>query len=416
MKKLYVSFLAGILLSGLLFGFIGIRFLRGQCLREFQITGNLAGAALTENPELEEVFVTALQDGKYAYLEEGKQFLSQYGYNEAAALSNNLYYRRVKTELAGLILLFMFFSALLVTGGFFFFHKKREAQQDGIYALLDRCLAEDYSFLEQKAGKDSDVEDGFLDMLQKLGGRLQLKTTALSEERDNTKTLVTDISHQLKTPVSALKNCFTMYMEADTEKEREEFKERCAMQLEKLEHLVEALLHISQLETSLITLRPEETDLTDLLALAVDTVYMKAAQKKIEIEVQKEESFSPHLYLDKRWTAEALSNILDNAVKYSPAGSSIILRVQGLYSHICIEIEDSGIGVPAKEYNQIFKRFYRGTAPLVRNTEGAGVGLYLTRRIVEQQGGTVMVKPAPKQGSIFAVYLPTEINYGAERA
>ena len=235
------------------------------------------------------------------------------------------------------------------------------------------------------------------------------KPWALAKERDNTKTLVTDISHQLKTPISALKSCFSMCMEAETEAERNDFLERCALQMNRLESLVTALVNISRLETSLITLYPEETLLSDILMNAVNTIYEKALQKNITIELDDsngEDAASLSLLLDKKWTTEAIANILDNAVKYSPAGSTIALHLRQFYSYVRIEIEDEGIGIPKTEYNQIFKRFYRGSDPAVKQSEGSGVGLYLSRRIIEEQNGTLMVKSAVKQGSIFVVQLP----------
>ena len=236
-----------------------------------------------------------------------------------------------------------------------------------------------------------------------------MKTQALAQERDHTKTLVTDISHQLKTPISALKSCFSMCMEADTETERSDFLERCALQMNNLESLVTALVNISRLETSLITLHPEETILSDILMNAVNIIYEKALQKNITIEVDNsegEEAASLSLLLDKKWTAEAIANILDNAVKYSPVGSAVTLRLHKLYSYVRIEIEDAGIGIPKAESNQIFKRFYRGSHPTVKQSAGSGVGLYLSRRIIEEQNGTVVVKSAVKQGSVFVVQLP----------
>ncbi len=410
MKRLYFSYISIILLAGVLYGIFGFRYLQSQGLREFHIVGNLAGAVLAQEPDLEETVIAAIQDTDYRYLDQGVDALSKYGYDRSAFLADNPYYRRVRTQFAGLLALFLLSACALLTCGFLFVVKKYRTRQRRLLALLDDCLAENYDFLEQREKILKEMGDPFADTLFKLGSKLQLKTTALSEERDYTKTLVTDISHQLKTPMSALRNCFVMYVEADTKEEREEFLKRCKMQIDKLENLIAALINISRLETSLITLCPEKTDLTGLLVEAVNTVYMKALSKKITIEVSGGEenalqSEPDCLRLDKKWTAEALANILDNAVKYSPEGSRIDIRVKWLYSHVCIEIEDGGIGIPKNEYNQIFQRFYRGADPRVRDSEGSGVGLYLSRRIIEEQGGTIMVRSAPQQGSIFTVYL-----------
>ena len=85
-------------------------------------------------------------------------------------------------------------------------------------------------------------------------------------------------------------------------------------------------------------------------------------------------------------------NILDNAVKYSAPNTAVEIRVEPMVSYYLIEIEDQGIGIPKEERNQIFKRFYRGRSSAVQETDGSGVGLYLTRKILEEQGGSICVK------------------------
>lgn len=107
-----------------------------------------------------------------------------------------------------------------------------------------------------------------------------------------------------------------------------------------------------------------------------------------------------------KWTVEAIANILDNAIKYSQCGSDIQIRAQKLYSFVRVEIEDKGIGIPKEEQNKIFTRFYRGNNDIVKNQEGSGIGLYLSRSILEEQGGTVSVRSSLGKGSIFVIQLP----------
>ena len=140
------------------------------------------------------------------------------------------------------------------------------------------------------------------------------------------------------------------------------------------------------------------------LASAVTGVYVKAMNKGIRIEVEEFENiFVSH---DSKWTAEAIMNVLDNAIKYSAAGSCIRIRVLEMHTSFMIEVEDEGIGIPAQERTKIFQRFYRGASEVVRNEEGSGVGLYLTRWILEQQGGTICVETGKTGGSNFVMTLP----------
>ncbi|MBD5519109.1 MAG: HAMP domain-containing histidine kinase [Lachnospiraceae bacterium] len=408
-RKIYSLILAVSILFILLTGFLGISLLNAQYTQELQRFSNIAGAILTEYPDAEKALLTAMQDTSGSHLGEGLAILEKYGYRDNLLMSANPYYRSLLVKFLSFLALVFFLYLVLVTLCFLRLSRNQRAQEIHLHTLIDHYLSEDYSYLTEPADSVPLFNESFTDTLLKLGNKLKMKTQELAQEQDHTKTLVTDISHQLKTPVSALKSCFSMCMEADTETERRDFLERCAFQITSLESLVSALINISRLETSLITLHPEETLLSDILMNAVNIIYEKALQKNITIEVNdsdEEDTSSLSLLLDKKWTAEAIANILDNAVKYSPAESRIVLQLHKLYDYVRIEIEDEGIGIPKAEYNQIFKRFYRGSHPMVKQSAGSGVGLYLSRRIIEEQNGTVMVKPALKQGSVFVVQLP----------
>lgn len=417
----YVMVLSASLLFVFLCGFWGISLFHSQHRQELNLIGNVAGAVLSEYPEAETLFLSALRDTEYVHVDEGLSFLSKYGYRQNLLMSDIPYYRSALSNFATLLGLVFLCGFLSISYSFYRLSKNQKKQEMMLHTLLDHYLSEDYSSLETEVLTDSVFSDTFTDTLYKLGNKLMTKTRALAEERDYTKTLVTDISHQLKTPVSALKTCLTMCTEADTEEERTDFLQRCILQMQNLESLVTVLVNVSRLETSLISFHQEAVPLSDLLTDAVNTVYEKALQKNITVEVLvPEPDLLPEaqlpfaggntsrisLMLDRRWSVEAIANILDNAIKYSPVGSTVTIRLHQFYSYISLEIADQGIGIPKEEYNQIFKRFYRGSHPLIKQSEGVGVGLFLARRIIEEQGGAVSVKPAAGQGSVFVVRLP----------
>lgn len=407
-RKYYILILFASLLFLLLCGIRGIFLLNAQYTRELSQIGNITGAVLSEYPEAETTLVSALQDTHYSHMDAGYSILQKYGYRKNLLMIDNAYYRSAFINLISFLALIIFCDLALITVCFFLFTKTQKEQEMQLHALLDNYLAEDYSVSEAKESYGLIFNDSFTDTLFKLGNKLMAKTRALTEERDHTKTLVTDISHQLKTPVSALKSCFAMCMEADTEEERTDFLQRCAQQMDRLEKLVAVLVSISRLETALISLRQEKVALSDILTDSVNAVYEKALQKNISIEIcdsDQEDGTFVSLLADRHWTSEAIANILDNAVKYSPAGSTVNLRIHKFCSYVQLEIADQGIGIPQTEYNRIFKRFYRGSHPVIKQSEGSGVGLYLTRRIIEEQGGTVTVRSAVEQGSVFDVHL-----------
>lgn len=379
-------------------------FLKNVSLSEVHTVQNLAGAVLQASPESESAFLQALQSPRKMHTVAGAKLLARYGYEETDFLSKSPFYQRFLPAIFGIFFLFFAFS---VGAGFHYYYSVRReqtAREELLSALLERCLSDDYSFLEDPRELSCLGPGNSSDTFRQLAQKMRLKSEALAEEKDHTKTLVTDISHQLKTPLSALKTCFSIYLETDSAQEKEEFGQRCKFQLEKLENLIASLLNISRLENAMILLHPEPSSLQNILIDAVNAAYEKAAAKQITIDAEDFPDLS--LSLDRKWTAEALFNLLDNAVKYSPAGTFVRIRVQQLYSFVRIEIEDQGIGIPKTEYNRIFRRFYRGQNEVVQKSEGSGVGLYLARNILEQQGATVSVKAAKQQGSVFVVQLP----------
>lgn len=408
-RNFYLLTLSVSLLFVFLCGFWGISLLSSQHRQELSQISNIAGAVLIEYPEAENLLISTLQDTGYDHMDDGFALLAKYGYHKNLLMSDIPYYRSALSKFASLFALMILCCLVLISLSFYCFYRKQKKEEMQLHTLLDRYLSEDYSSLQEGLPDGCVFNESFTDTLYKLGNKLKMKTEALTAERDDTKTLVTDISHQLKTPVSALKSCLTMCMEAETEEERTGFLQRCALQLQKLENLVTVLVNISRLETSLITLKQESVSLSDLLTDAVNTVYEKALQKSISIEVssiEQETVSDTSLFLDRRWSVEAIANLLDNAIKYSPVGSTVTIRLHQFYSYISLEIADQGIGIPKEEYDKIFQRFYRGSHPLIKQTEGSGVGLYLSRRIIEEQGGTVSVKSAEGQGSVFVVRLP----------
>jgi signal transduction histidine kinase len=152
----------------------------------------------------------------------------------------------------------------------------------------------------------------------------------------------------------------------------------------------------------MIELKPKQSDLHEMLVRAVNGVYCKIKKKGMCLELDTFEDMT--LTFDEHWTAEAVMNVLDNAVKYSPPGSAIRISVERRTSFVRVEISDEGIGIPREIRALIFGRFYRGSHPLVADTEGCGVGLYLTRMILEKQGGSISVKPGTKKGSVFVLH------------
>lgn len=231
----------------------------------------------------------------------------------------------------------------------------------------------------------------------------------LSQEENSTKALITDISHQLKTPLASIKMSHELSLSSDlSEEERQSFVETETREILKMEALLDELVKLSRLENSMIQIKCEKCSIKRTISEAVSQIYLKANAKNIEISVDMEQDVET--LHDHKWTVEALANVLENAVKYSPEQTTVSILVSCLVNHVLIQVEDEGIGIPEGELHEVFKRFYRGSNAKDAVKEGAGVGLYLARSIIEQQGGSIVAKRKNGSGTIFQIMLPKTLT------
>ena len=225
----------------------------------------------------------------------------------------------------------------------------------------------------------------------------------LETEKANIKGLISDISHQTKTPMANIK-LYSELLSEQLEEDSMEAKllEQIQAQAQKLEFLIQALTKLSRLETNILEVVPVKSQVKPLLESAVEEIRKKAEKKEIQIKIEMD--FEAEAVFDRKWTEEALYNLLDNAVKYSPAGSEVLISTK-LYEMWCvIAVSDRGRGISEEEIPKIFGRFYR--AKEVQQEEGVGIGLYLVREILQKEGGFIKVNSEVGKGSIFLCYLP----------
>ncbi len=222
------------------------------------------------------------------------------------------------------------------------------------------------------------------------------------EEKEAISHLVSDLSHQLKTPLANISMYNQLLRETSlSEEERQEFLLRTKEQVTKMEWFMQMLLKTSRLEIGMIEFEVTQNDIKKTIADGISAVYAQAERKNIRICTEEFEDRK--LLHNPKWTAEAIANILENAVKYSPEGSEITIRLEQLELYTRLEIRDQGIGIAAEELNLIFHRFYRSKS--VEQKEGSGLGLYLAQLILSKQGGYITASSVPGVGSCFSVYL-----------
>lgn len=280
--------------------------------------------------------------------------------------------------------------------------RSREARK--VEEMLDAALQGNF--------RESDYDESELSRVETKWKRF-LSTSALSKEqlereKENVKSLVSDISHQTKTPVANIK-LYTELLkerlcgEENTSERQQEIRmaEEISRQADKLEFLIQSLTKMSRLESNILAVQPEEQGLQKLLEESIGDVTPKAEKKQIQIINNCVDNITA--FYDFKWTKEAVCNVLDNAVKYSPRGGKVILSVTEYELYAAVSVRDEGIGIPEEDTARIFGRFYR--AESVQQEDGVGIGLYLTREILRKHNGYIKVKSAPGKGSEFFLYL-----------
>ncbi|MEQ2455406.1 sensor histidine kinase [Flavonifractor hominis] len=235
-----------------------------------------------------------------------------------------------------------------------------------------------------------------------------LAASALSErnvreQKDQISALISDISHQTKTPVANLQLYAQLLSEQPLTPQGTDCAAAISAQAEKLQTLIEALVKTSRLETGILALHPQPGEISPVVERAAAQYAPKAAERGISLTVGQAEGSA---VFDPKWTEEAVCNLLDNAVKYTPPGGAVTVEVKNYELFSAIRVTDTGPGIFEEEQAKIFGRFYR--APGAWQAEGVGIGLYLTRQIAEKQGGYVKVESTPGIGSSFSLYVPRE--------
>ncbi|KUO49809.1 MAG: histidine kinase [Desulfitibacter sp. BRH_c19] len=264
--------------------------------------------------------------------------------------------------------------------------------------MLDSAISGNFS--------ESTYDESMLSALEvKLGRFLSMSLFAennLSTEKERIKALISDISHQTKTPISNI----ILYSQLLNEQKQLpnnslEMIKQITVQSEKLDFLIKALIKTSRLETDIISVVPKADSVLDLVNDVYYKIKKNAEEKNIKIQTICEECKA---VFDKKWTEEALYNILDNALKYTPNGGNISVSVIPYEMFCRIDIVDNGIGIREGDINSIFMRFYRSID--VNQYEGVGIGLFLAREIVTKQGGYIKVTSTIGKGSTFSIFLP----------
>lgn len=296
------------------------------------------------------------------------------------------------------VLILMLSVILLILAGVLYFHAQHVLNR--LDSLLDAAISGNFRPSCYDESQLSRTEQKFSQFLS----ASTLSRTALDADRARIQALIGDISHQSRTPIANILLYTGLLAEEPLSDSQQALVEQAITQTEKLGFLIDSLVKASRLESGMVQVSPVYSPLTDFLHHLEDSFEADAKRKNIQFVVQ---SCNTCAVFDPKWTAEAVGNLIDNAIKYTPAGGSVRVFVEVFQLFCAIVVEDTGPGIAEQEHAKIFSRFYR--SPDMAAVPGVGIGLYLTREILHKQNGYVKLCSKPGQGAKFSAFLPRDL-------
>ena len=388
----------------------------------------VVGYLLEKYPQDREIIVKSVIGDNNKYIESGANTLAKYGYTSKTSDLIDKSENKVKMMIIFFVFLFAVFSIIILViaikamGYVLKIFESMYYKMKNIFNTVDNIkhsntLNKNDNKTDNALQERESIENDSVDLnkynenllcrinmiSEKAERNMRINMRKIENEKENVKSLVTDISHQLKTPLANVELYNTLLAEEGiSDEERLEFLETEGIAIEKLKMLIDSLINISRLEADMISIDKKEENLKECIESAISSVKADAAKKNIIIKNEIKEDCI--LAIDRKWTTEAIFNLLDNAVKYTAPNGKINLSLDNGINYFALNIEDNGIGIDTDEYNDIFKRFYRSRNDIVQNEKGSGVGLYLVRKIMNLQDGNVMVSSEKEKGSTFTLY------------
>lgn len=306
-------------------------------------------------------------------------------------ISFELYWIAYILLMLGGVVFFMLFYAYQRKVSYFF---------DEVNECMEQALSTRGEIQLLEVQDSESVFARFISKMERLYEALRIAEANAEDEKRAMQGIIADLSHQIKMPVANIKMDLELLSARKMSQEKQqEFLARTLHQADKMDFLIQSIIKMSRLESGAVQLAPHDANLAQTLANALSSVSSAAEQKEIDISVD-----CPQPLLvrhDPKWTEEAIFNLLDNAVKYSAVNGKVEVRAEIREAGAYLTITDNGRGIPEELQGAVFSKFFR--APDVHNLPGAGVGLYLTRQILEAQGCYVTVNSTLGTGSTFSI-------------
>ncbi|MEO3944677.1 HAMP domain-containing sensor histidine kinase [Gorillibacterium sp. CAU 1737] len=358
----------------------------------------LMGHFLKGDPSMEKEVIRYITQGAQDQdVAEGKRILAQYGYTETLAIEDQPVLAHTALPLHTALPVLVFTVPLLLVLLW---------EYRGVFAKVRTIsVAAEQVVEHQFAEPLPEGEEGDFGSLGRsfnaMADRLSHSLEQLQQEKTFLRELLSDISHQLKTPLASL-IVFHEHLLNDPkmgEETRRTFLERSRDQLDRMEWLITSLLKSARVEAGAILYRKKTLRLRDVIDQVVDSLRVPAEHKKLTLAVRGGEELL--LEADEEWLAEAFINLVKNALEHSPTGGTIEILLEENTLFLDVAIRDQGEGIPPEDLPHIFKRFYKGRSQA--KPQSVGIGLSLSKSIIEGQGGMITVSSQVGDGSEFRV-------------
>ncbi len=382
---------------------LAVSLIQGMQIRDHLFTWEQGVvSSLVEQGVEPRIIVTALRGTDIS--EEGAALLRMSGYTEETAPWLLEVPGQAMAGTALTLTEICLILVLLLAGGSFFFFREREKACERAGKLIEAYREGDFTQRLSQGG--TGAFDRMLASADRLATALKARSDTEEKARAFLKDMISDISHQLKTPLAAL----DMYMEIIQDEPENthvvsEFAEKSTQSLRRMERLVYMLLKVAKLDAGSVTFHKKLCSIASLVEEAAEglTVRIREEGKELRVEGDGGET----VFCDEEWTAEALGNLIKNAVDHTEPGGMITVRWKRSPAMIRIEVWDDGCGIREEDIHHIFKKFYRSRNS--SDSQGAGLGLPLAKSVAEGQGGVLTVQSTPGEGTVFAMSFLTEL-------
>ncbi len=397
-RRFYGFLVTVCILQAFFLGICGIRHVQG--IRHVLTERELAVASYLLEQEIPPATIASAWNHTEV-TEAGIRLLEKTGHTEQT--DSYLLFLTGQTSVAFLLTLFaggILLTVVLLAGAGFFL-QARERFYEKAEQVVTR-YAED-RFGEHLPGGGTGAIYRLFGKVEQLALSLQARSEAERRAKEFLRDMISDISHQLKTPLAAL----NMYIEIMEEEAGQEdtvrrFTEKSMRSLERMEQLIQSLLKMARLDTGNIVFEKRQCFVSEVVSQAAGELLERAERegKRILTEGMSEET----LYCDQQWTKEAVGNLVKNALDHTERGGTIRIRWQRSPVMMRLTVEDDGCGIAPEDIHHIFKRFYRSKH--AGDRQGIGLGLSLSKLIIEGQGGSLSVESRPGEGSVFRMAFP----------